>query len=189
MSRCVYVSKFCYCCCCLQIQLVYGVNYAKNVPRNGIEPFLTFFAAPLPFHSTVWALISILQYKHIYKFRCWKIYGHCYIFAQFIHIPACTQKERAYRTRCNSLPLSLRDSQTHTDTLILFALLFCFVSLRCVYSYLGSHKFHSFASCAKNKNKTERSEKRRRMKYKVECVVIGWKNGKADTHRRTLPHT
>lgn len=91
--------------CCLQIQSVYCVNYAKNI-LSGNElllhilsssPFVRYF--PDAGFPLSWALISIL-----FIFRCWKIYGQCYIFAKFIHIPV-------YITVCYG---SFRTWKSHT---------------------------------------------------------------------------
>lgn len=133
----------------------------EKCSRNGIEPFLTFFAthfystrcaAPVNVcvgsnqYFTVHAYIQISMLKNL-----WALLHICTIYSY-----SCTQKERASHTLQLS-PHLVCAIPKHTRFICSFVL-FCFVSLRCVYSYLGSHKFHSFASCAKNKNKTEQNE-------------------------------
>lgn len=154
----VCVSKFCYCCCCcLQIQLVYGLNYAKNVLNHlslsslpssstSVLPAVLFGVVGSNQYFTVHVCVQISMLKNL-----WALLHICTIYSY-----SCAQKERTSHTLQLSLSQIARFPNTH---FICSFALFRSVSLRCVYSYLGWHKFYSFASYAKNKNKTERSGK------------------------------
>lgn len=187
--------------CCLQFQLVYGLNCTKNVFKTVLNHLLLAIS-----HSLSLSLLITLSFvrsftSHSYSIRslvcvlCSNQYFTVHAYIQIsmlknlwallhictIYSYSCTLKEHTY---CNSL-LFVCSISKHTYTHTHFICSFVSFRFDVYIPTLDRINFILLLHMRKIKQNKIQVKKnwRRRMKHKVECVLLS--NGKADTQVRT----